>query len=527
MTPRYTAISHIKNEVRVLAIPCRTVETNSPTHRWPSGHLVEARGILKRFGPTEVLKGVEFSVRAGEVHALLGGNGAGKSTLIRIVTGLLARDGGDLFIAGEPRGLQSHAAATSNFIAVVHQELALLPHLTVAENIALPQLHSGWRRFHREAAREQAMRALSLIDEAFAVQSLDRQVQSLSLHERQLVEIARTLDSGARLLLLDEPTANLTAAESERLFEVVRRLARSQGIGVVFVSHRMQEIRQIADVCSILRNGRTVADRESLTTLSDADIVERMGQGSTAQTPVLRRSGGGDASARRLRLRCAHLDLEIAVGQVLGLAGAPAGPSALIDQLVGATRDGAWQIQDGERTLGPRSPRDALRSGVGYVSGDRANKGVLHSLPIVDNLMVSRRVLQRAAWVQAEEVKAGQSLIDALAIKTSLCQLPHTLSGGTQQKLLIARWTALAPALLVLEEPTRGVDIGTKREIYAQIRAMAEAGTTVVWWSTEGVELAEVCDCVIAFDPDGRPTRALRGADITEERLAEATGMAG
>jgi ribose transport system ATP-binding protein len=491
--------------------------------------LVEARGILKRFGATEVLKGVDFSVRAGEVHALLGGNGAGKSTLIKIVTGLLPRDGGELSIAGVPRALHGHDTAPSSLIAVVHQEMALLPHLSVAENIGLPRLRSGWRRFDRGGARRDALRVLSLIDPDFARRALDRRVHDLSLHERQLVEIARTLDSGARLLLLDEPTANLTATESERLFEVVRRLARHNGIGVVFVSHRMREIRQIADVCSILRNGRSVVDREPLAMLSDADIVDRMGQGAATRSGRLVDGARvrGTAHGRTLRLQGADLDLEIAAGRVVGLAGAPAGPSALIDQLVGARRAGAWRVLDGQTELRPRSSIEALRAGIGYVSGDRANKGVLHSLPIVDNLMVSRRVTRRDLWVPATERQAGLALIDALAIKTSLWQLPHTLSGGTQQKLLIARWTALAPRMLVLEEPTRGVDIRTKREIYAQIRAMADTGTTVVWWSTEGVELAEVCDCVIAFDPDGRPTAALEGDDITEEGLARATGMAG
>ena len=162
----------------------------------------------------------------------------------------------------------------------------------------------------------------------------------------------------------------------------------------------------------------------------------------------------------------------------------------------------------------------------GYVSGDRANKGVLHSLPIVDNLMASKRVLERRFWVARSEVPDSQALIDGLAVKGTIWQLPGTLSGGTQQKLLIARWTHLEPAVLVLEEPTRGVDIGTKREIYAQIRELATRGTTVIWWSTEAVELVEVCDCVLAFDPDGRPTRVVQRDDISEEGLAEATGMA-
>jgi ribose transport system ATP-binding protein len=330
-------------------------------------------------------------------------------------------------------------------------------------------------------------------------------------------------------LLLDEPTANLTAAESQRLFEVVRRLVSTQSIGVVFVSHRMREIRAIADVCSILRNGATVVDRVSLDRLSDAEIVERMGQGDALRSLQRRPREAAltGAAGATLRLACADLSLEVAPGSIVGLAGAPAGPSQLIDQLVGAQAGVArWRIVRGAAELDSLNPRRALASGIGYVSGDRANKGVLHSLPIVDNLMASKRVLERRFWVARSEVPDSQALIDGLAVKGTIWQLPGTLSGGTQQKLLIARWTHLEPAVLVLEEPTRGVDIGTKREIYAQIRELATRGTTVIWWSTEAVELVEVCDCVLAFDPDGRPTRVVQRDDISEEGLAEATGMA-
>jgi ribose transport system ATP-binding protein len=491
--------------------------------------LVEARGIRKRFGPTEVLKGVNFSVRAGEVHALLGGNGAGKSTLIKIITGVLHRDGGELVIDGQPRAMDDDRQVASSLVAVVHQEMALLPHLSVAENIALPLLRRSWAWVDTTAFRQKALQALTLIDAEFARQALDLLVAQLSLHERQLVEIARTLASGARLLLLDEPTANLTAAESQRLFHVLSRLVSTEAIGVVFVSHRMREIREIADVCSILRNGITVTDREPLDRLSDAEIVERMGQGEAVRPPrrqpgrALSRSG----AQASLRLACDELTVVLEPGTVVGLAGAPAGPSALIDQLVGAGAPAAhWRVTSDTADIDTRTPRHALGCGVGYVSGDRASKGLLHSLPIVDNLMACKRVLRRQFWVAASELPESQALIDALGVKGSTWQLPGALSGGTQQKLLIARWTHLQPPILVLEEPTRGVDIGTKREIYAQIRELAAGGTTVIWWSTEGVELVEVCDLVIAFDPDGSPTGVLHQEDMSEERLAEATGMA-
>ncbi|HEY9068569.1 MAG TPA: sugar ABC transporter ATP-binding protein [Burkholderiaceae bacterium] len=491
--------------------------------------LVEARDIRKRFGATEVLRGVDFSVQVGEVHALLGGNGAGKSTLIKIITGVLPRDGGELLIDGRPRAIAEAQPVAAHLVAVVHQEMALLPHLTVAENIALPQRRHALAWIAAAASRDKALQALTLIDADFAQQALERPVSQLSLHERQLVEIARTLASGARLLLLDEPTANLTAAESQRLFDVLRRLVSRQSIGVVFVSHRMREIREIADVCSILRNGTTVVDRARLVRLSDAEIVERMGQGDAVRSLHRRSSAALSARDAQAALRLAHaeLNLEIAPGSIVGLAGAPAGPSQLIDQLVGAPgRAAHWRVTRGAVELDTRDPQRALACGVGYVSGDRANKGVLHALPIVDNLMASRRVLERRFWVARSEVPDSQALIDGLAVQGTAWQLPATLSGGTQQKLLVARWTRLKPAVLVLEEPTRGVDIGTKREIYAQIRELASRGTTVIWWSTEAVELVEVCDCVLAFDPDGRPTRVLQRDDISEERLADATGMA-
>ena len=236
-----------------------------------------------------------------------------------------------------------------NTIAVVNQELALLPHLTVAENIALPRLHRGWSLFSGSEARRIAVDALSLIDPAFAHASVDRLVADLSLHERQLVEIARALDSGASLLLLDEPTANLTAGETERLFTVLRRLTVDKGLAVLFVSHRMREIRQIADVCTIIRNGQTAVDRVALTSITDAEIVEQMGQaalGATQASPRTQRgprSGSDDKDAGRpnaLRIQTEGIDLQLPAGTILGLAGPPAGPETLMDALTGVSSAG-------------------------------------------------------------------------------------------------------------------------------------------------------------------------------------------
>ncbi len=492
--------------------------------------LLHAQGVTKSYGPTSVLRGIDFAVAPGEIHALLGGNGAGKSTLLKIVSGVTPKDEGTLVYDGRDIGGPEGSEARARGIAVVHQELAVLPHLTVAENIELPHRRRGLSLFSQRAAQSTALGALALIDRDFAERAISSKVGDLTMHEQQLVEIARALSSGARLLLLDEPTANLTAMETERLFVVLRRLARENGISIVFVSHRMREIRQIADVCTIIRDGVTAVDRQPLVALTDADIVDKMGQASAvtgAKDVPKRATGGTDAGRGRLEIKGPGLDVAVEGGHILGLAGAPAGPEALIEALTGVGEPGSFTILLDGRKFVHRTPRRAVRCGVGFVSGDRAGKGILAGLPIIDNMLASRRVLRGQVVVPRSEVAEAEGLLAALRIKVgSLWDLPATLSGGTQQKLLIARWLNLRPAMLVLEEPTRGVDIGTKREIYELIRTMAAAGTTVVWWSTEQTELIELCDAVLAFDPDGRPTGVLRHADITEDALAAVTGMA-
>jgi len=495
--------------------------------------LLEARSIVKSFGPTRVLRGVNFLVAPGEVHALLGGNGAGKSTLLKIVTGDLSHDAGNLVFAGHDMASPAGAEARAGRIAAVHQELALLPHLSVAENVALPLCKRGLALFRPAEARRFAVDALSLIDPAFAAEAVDRKVAELTLHEGQLVEIARAIGSGAQLLLLDEPTANLTAPEAERLFTILRRLVSERPIAAVFVSHRMQEIRQIADVCTILRDGITSADRVPVHDLTDVEIIERMGQQSAASAlgPMPHPSPSTAVLLRRsfgtFHLSGPATEIELPPGRILGLAGGPTGPSRLIDALIGEAKKPIWKLCRNGQSVAPPNPHAAAASGIGYVSGDRVNKGIIAALPIIDNVMAARRIVERRIWVGWGEPAEADRLLDTLNITNGrLWALPATMSGGTQQKLLIARWLALKPQLLVLEEPTRGVDIGTKREIYTLIRTMAGLGSAIVWWSTEHAELISLCELVIAFDVQGEPTGALAAAELSDERLAAATGMA-
>lgn len=482
--------------------------------------LLAARGVHKSYGVTQVLRGVDFTLHAGEIHALLGGNGAGKSTLIRILTGKVHRDAGDISTASHRR------PGTDPVIAVVHQELALLPNLTVAENIGIAH---GNRVFglHSPARQAQiAFEALRLLDAELAARALYLPASRLSLHEAQIVEIARALSIGAEVLLLDEPTANLTAQETTLFFGVLRRLVAEQGIAIVFVSHRMKEIRQLCDRCTILRDGKSVVEDRSLSDLSDADIVAQMGQAERRDVAPTTRA---QISDRRDVVLTGPEGAEIALsaGTILGLAGAPTGPMALINALVGGTRHPLWRITADAMPSTFASPATAVKHGIGYISGDRAGKGVLADLPIIDNVMAARRIKQRRHVIHAKELMDCAALVSSLKLKaTSLHDLPRTLSGGNQQKLLVARWLGLPLRVLVLEEPTRGVDIGTKRDIYGLIRQMAGTGAIVIWWSTENAELLELCDRIFAFDTQGRPAGDIAANQFTEEGIAERTGMA-
>jgi ribose transport system ATP-binding protein len=497
--------------------------------------LLDAQSVVKNFGATKVLRGMNFQVAPREVHAFLGGNGAGKSTLLKIVAGIIERDAGTLLYRGQSVDEPVGDMARNRGLAVVHQELAVIPHLSIAENVELPHYRRGARLFDRAAARRSATEALALIDRDFAAEPMDRLVSTLSLHERQMIEIARALKSGADLLLLDEPTTNLTADEAERLFAVLRRLVAENHIAVVFVSHRMREIRQVADVCTIIRDGEAAVSRCPLDRLGDAEIVEMMGQQAG---PAV--ESGSDAAplahfvaARRgragetLTIEGLGFAIEVMPGEILGLAGAPSGPQALVDCLIGNAEAKGVQILHGGHAQRFRSPRDAVHQGVGFVSGDRSNRGILASLPIIDNLVAARRIAERRLFLRQDEIVEAAELLKALKIKAgSLWDLPASLSGGTQQKLILARWLHLEPKILVLEEPTRGVDVGTKRDIYGLIRTMAEAGTTIIWWSSEQTELLELCHKVLAFAPDGRATALLSQPHLSEEALASATGLA-
>lgn len=476
--------------------------------------LVSATDLAKSFGQTMALASASVTFRRGEVHALLGGNGAGKSTLISLLDRVLDPDSGVLEI---------HATK----VAVVHQELAVLPDLTVAENIELP--FQTAMRFTWGHAAAQSAEALSLLGASGRAIDPNALVSELPLHQRQLVEIARSLRSGADLILLDEPTASLTADETARLFDVVREMT-SRGIGVVIVSHRMHEIRQIADVATILRDGRTVITGVPLGSLTDAQILKEMfGSAFRGDLAAVRDRAVRSTEPPRLLLRHAPSGVVVSVapGEALGLAGAPIGPARLMDAVFGVRRDADWALEIDGVPWRPRSPRAAVLGGVGFVSGDRAGKGALPDLTIAENAVMAEEVIGRGflhsrtarAAVLRHAQELGFSHVD-------LDAKPESLSGGTLQKVLIARWLDQPIRVLVLEEPTRGVDVKTKSELYDIIRRLTDSGITVLWWSTEASELLAVADRILAFSVEGMPTTVRDAGTTDETSLIADTGTA-
>lgn len=477
--------------------------------------LVSGRGLAKSYGATQALKNVDITLRRGQVHALLGGNGAGKSTLIRIISQLTHPDRGTLDFGTER-------------VAVVHQELAIMPDLSVAENIALGgqrEVAFPWGRAAQESRK--VLDLLGLTDPHIGPDTI---AGELKLHQLQLIEIGRALNSGAELILLDEPTASLTVEETDRLFEVLDSL-RAQGIGFVLVSHRMHEIRQIADVATVLRDGRTVIDAAPLATIDDATIVAEMFgeqlEQEKAHAPA--RAGALEEDRRSARVRLRHpqtgVEISLAPGQILGLAGTPQGPAALTDAFMGLSRDREWEIEIDGRSWAPRSPRHAVRQGIGFISGDRAAKGTFAELSIRDNAVLARQVVRRRLVRRPAEMAQVQDQAAALGFgQADVEALPGSLSGGTLQKVLIARWLELPLRVLLLEEPTRGVDVKTKTDLYRLIHAMADSGVVVIWWSTEHSELLAVAEDILTFTVTGHPHQAVTATEADETHLLTLTG---
>jgi ribose transport system ATP-binding protein len=485
---------------------------------------VRMRGISKSFDGVRVLTDVDFEVRRGEVHALAGGNGAGKSTLMKILQGVYSLDAGEIEIDGRPVQLSSIQDARAAGIGMVFQEFSLVPTLTVAQNISLgvePLGRAGLIR-DREAVRQ--ARAV------FAEMEVDVDpravVGDLGTAYWQLTEIAKALSQQARVLIMDEPTASLAKHEADALFELVGRLTQ-RGISVVYISHRMEEVYRIADRITILRDGRRLLTKP-LTEVSPEEIVQGIvGKEIEGQMSYLQRNAYGDVGEPVLELRdvtagprVQGISFQVARGEIVGLAGLMgSGRTELARVLFGIDpiRGGSIVVRGVELRL--QGPQDAIRAGIALIPEDRRAQGLILDHSVRENLtlpLLGR--MRRGPLLDDRKGRAlARGLIERFRVKVADPDRPvRRLSGGNQQKVVIAKWLGTDPQILVMDEPTAGVDIGTKNEILAAIRSLADQGMAVLMISSEYPELLAVSDRVVVLR-DGRVHRQLDRAEIPDE----------
>lgn len=493
--------------------------------------LLAFSAVTKSFGPVRALAGVDFDLRAGEVHALLGENGAGKSTLIKIATGAHAPDSGSIRINGRSHAALSPAAARALGIACIYQQPALFPDLTVAENLALRLESAGtWRRVDW---RRRHARATELMQRVWARIAPDTEVRDLSMPEQQLVEIAAALGAGARIVIMDEPTAALTQREQERLFTLVRAL-RAAGTGIVYISHRLDEIFALADRVTVLRDGASVGTR-AVRDVDEATLIHLMvgrtlgplypPRGTSTGAPALELRGVGCA-ATGVR----DVNLTVHAGEILGLAGlVGAGRTELARILFGLTPADAGVIVCQGRPVRIESPPAALAEGIAYVPEDRRRHGVVPEFPVAQNLTLAahRRIFPQG-WLRAAAERAiAEAGIARLGIKTDGPDAAvATLSGGNQQKVAVGRWLETRPRVLILDEPTQGVDIGAKVELHRLVRDLANGGLAVILISSDLPEVIGLSDR-IAVMRGGTVRAVLPGGTAAPVVMAAALGADG
>jgi rhamnose transport system ATP-binding protein len=499
--------------------------------------LLQLTGVTKSFGAACALKGVSFDLRAGEVHALLGENGAGKSTLIKIITGAHQPDGGTIEIDGRRVAHLTPATAHQIGIACIYQQPALFPDLTVAENIALRlEPVTAMRRVDWPARRA---RAAQLLERIGAEISPEMEVCSLSMPEQQLVEIACAVGAGARIVIMDEPTASLTRTEVDLLFGVVRDLRRS-GVGVIYISHRLEEIFQLADRVTVLRDGESVETRavgpgaRDQPALTETELIKLMVGREVSSIFPPAESEPSEVVLSVRNLGCAdggvkNVTLEIRAGEITGLAGlVGAGRTELARILFGITPADTGEILLHGRPVTITSPAEAVAHGIGYVPEDRRRHGVILEMPASHNMtMAVHRRFFPGGWLRfGAERNLAWDFIRDLAVKASGPEAPGaSLSGGNQQKVSLARWLATKPSVLILDEPTQGVDVGAKSEIHRIIRRLTAEGLAVLMISSDLLEILGMSDR-IAVMRGGTITAMLPARSDARAVMAAALGQA-
>ncbi|MGE5222854.1 MAG: sugar ABC transporter ATP-binding protein, partial [Omnitrophica WOR_2 bacterium] len=481
------------------------------------------------FSGVEVLHKVSFTLRAGEVHALLGENGAGKSTLVKVITGVHQPDGGEIYLNGEQVRFSGAHESRQAGIAAIYQELTLFPDLDVAENIFVarqptnPGGRIDWRKLYSEAGKLLASLGVHL--------DLRRKARTLSIAQQQMVEIARAFSINARILIMDEPTSSLTLNEVDDLFRLVRRL-RAEGTAIIFISHRLEELFDLADRVTVLRDGSYVSTR--LVAEVTRDDLIRMMVGRTISNLFPKQ----DVQAGEVALKVENLSqagifenisFELHKGEILGMAGlVGAGRTDVVRVIFGVKPPTSGAIQVGGRQVNITSPQQAIRLGMAYVPEDRQTHGLIARMNIIAN--ISLPVLKeyaRYGWLMEKvERSAAYHAASQMEVRAqNLWQKARELSGGNQQKIVLAKWLSIKPRILILDEPTRGIDVGTKAAVHALMSNLAAQGMAILMISSELPEVLGMSDRIIVMH-EGHITAHFTREEATQEKIIAAATQA-
>lgn len=490
--------------------------------------LLEMHGIGKSFPGVRALAGVDFAVGRGEVHALMGENGAGKSTLIKVLTGVYRRGEGEVLLDGRSIDPRSPQESQAMGISTVYQEVNLIPHLSVAENLFLGREPVRWGRIDWKQVNRRASEAMERLGVEVDV---SRTLSSYSIAIQQMVAIARALDVSAKLLILDEPTSSLDAGEVERLFAVIRRL-KEQGLGIVFITHFIDQVYAIADRITILRNGSRVGEFEAAS-LPKLELVARMiGKAPEEVEAMGRRNQSPQTQDGRVPLVCVRnlgkrgaikpFDLDVFPGEAVGLAGLlGSGRTECARLIFGADKPDHGRVSIGGKRVSLSNPRSAIAHGFALCPEDRKMDGIIPDLSVRENIVIAlqaRRGMLRRLSAQKQQELASE-YIQALNIATPDADKPiRELSGGNQQKAILARWLASDPKLLILDEPTRGIDVGAKAEIADLIADLCAKGMATLFISSELDEVVRTCSRVAVLR-DRVKIGELSGAEVDESSI--------
>ena len=492
-----------------------------------SEYLLEMKGISKSFPGVKALQNVEFQLKAGEIHALLGENGAGKSTLIKVLGGIYIAEEGEILIDGKPVVIDGVHAARENGISIIHQELVLVPHMTVAENIFLGREPMGKLGVDY---RKMASSAQEMLDKFDLGISATDEIFDLSIAQQQMVEIVKAISFNCRILVMDEPTSSISDREVAQLFEIMRNLA-SQGVGIIYISHKMSELNEVCDRVTVLRDGMyvgtcVVADTprdELITMMVGRELNQYYTRDHVKDTPVFFKCEHID-DGKKNHKRVNDVSFEVREGEIVGFAGlVGAGRSETMQCIFGLTNTSTGTITLEGKRLNIHSAVDAMKYGIAMVPENRKLEGLYHiqSVSFNTTIEVLQEIIHHLRVNDKREHEITQEFIDKMQTKTpSHEQRVSNLSGGNQQKVMIGRWLATKPKVLILDEPTRGVDVGAKAEIYEIMNELTKQGVAIIMVSSELPEIINMADRVYVMY-DGRITGCIDYENVSQEAIMQ------